>query len=341
MELAPSLRLVPAVLVLILTACTGKGGGPTVVVYTSVDQTYAERVLRAYEAASGVRVRAVFDVEAAKTTGLVNRLLAEKDRPQADVWWSGEFAQTVELANKGVLESYASPAAAGIPAAYRDSENRWVGFGGRARVLLVNTERVRPGEEPKSIFDLTAEEAAAEMVGMAYPMFGTAATHAAALYAALGAERARTYYRALRDRGITLLDGNSVVRDQVADGRLAWGITDTDDACGAVERGAPVRLVFPDQGPEDLGTLVIPNTVALVAGGPHPEEGRRFMDYLLQPEREAELMQAGWLQLALRPTDVRLSCPETTNVKGMAVSLAEVAAHIEEAKSDMAAIFVR
>lgn len=325
----------------VVAGCATKPTSAAVVVYTSVDQVYAEKVFAAYETATGVDVRPVFDVEAAKTTGLVNRLLQERERPQADVWWSGEFAQTAELAAKGVLAPYASPAAADIPAEYRDPENRWIGFGGRARVFLVNTRRVASGQEPKSIFDMLSDRTPASAIGMAYPMFGTTATHAAALYAALGPEPARQFFQSLRNRGIVLLDGNSVVRDQVADGRLAYGITDTDDACGAVARGAPVRLVFPDQGPDQLGTLIIPNTVALVAGGPNPVEGKRFIDYLLEPQREAELMTAGWIQLALRPTTIKLDCPPAGTIRGMEVSLSDVAAHIEEAKADMAKIFVR
>ena len=75
--------------------------GQQVVVYTSVDQNFAEPILAEFEAASGIDVQPVFDVEAAKTTGLVNRIIAEKDRPQADVWWSGECAQTIDLARLG------------------------------------------------------------------------------------------------------------------------------------------------------------------------------------------------------------------------------------------------
>jgi iron(III) transport system substrate-binding protein len=70
-----------------------KGGeGKTVIVYTSVDQVYSEPVFRAFEKERGVKVLPVYDVEATKTTGLVNRLIAEKARPQADVFWSVEFS---------------------------------------------------------------------------------------------------------------------------------------------------------------------------------------------------------------------------------------------------------
>jgi hypothetical protein len=49
-----------------------------ITVYTSVDQEFAEVILKEAEAALGQPVRAIFDAEAAKTVGLERRLLAEK-----------------------------------------------------------------------------------------------------------------------------------------------------------------------------------------------------------------------------------------------------------------------
>jgi len=111
-----------------------------VVIYTSVDQVFSEPILDRFQEETGIIVKAVYDVEAAKTTGLVNRLIAEKGNPLWDVWWNGEIAQTVLLKNKGILTPYFSPEAASIPNEYIDPENYWTGFGGRARVCLVNTE---------------------------------------------------------------------------------------------------------------------------------------------------------------------------------------------------------
>ena len=328
----------------------GCGGSPDgaseaseVVVYTSVDQHFSEPVLRAFEAETGVRVRPAFDVEAAKTTGLVNRLVAEGKRPRADVWWNGEFAQTIYLADRGVLAPYPSAAASGLPAAYIDPDGLWTAFGGRARVLVVNTDLVAEGDYPSSMLDLIAPSSPsveASQIGLALPMFGTAATQAAALYAAWGPKEARAFYEAVRARGVRLVDGNSVVRDMVADGRLAFGVTDTDDACGALARGAPVKVVIPDQGPGQPGTLIVPNTVALVAGAPHPEAGRAFIDYLLSEETVAGLVDAGWFQVTLRQVPTAAPCLDTSGVRGMDVPLADVAAAMEAAKADMADIFV-
>jgi len=62
-----------------------------------VDQVYAGPVLKRFEVQTGINVLPVYDVEAAKTTGLANRIIAEAGNPQADVYWSGEFAQTISL----------------------------------------------------------------------------------------------------------------------------------------------------------------------------------------------------------------------------------------------------
>ncbi len=122
-----------------------------VVIYTSVDQIYSEPILDRFEEETGIKIKAVYDVEAAKTTGLVNRLIAEKKRPLADVWWNGEIAQTILLKEEGILERYSSVEAEGIPAAYIDPDGYWIGFGGRARVLLVNTELIDEEDYPSSI----------------------------------------------------------------------------------------------------------------------------------------------------------------------------------------------
>ena len=129
-----------------------------VVVYTSLDQLYSEPIFKQFEEKTGIRVNPVYDTEAAKTTGLVNRLIAEKDNPQADVFWNNEIVRTIVLKRKGVLSPYESPLANNIPAQYKDPEKYWTGFAARARILICNTELVKNIEQPVTIFDLVNEK---------------------------------------------------------------------------------------------------------------------------------------------------------------------------------------
>ena len=311
-----------------------------VVVYTSVDQHYAEPILAGFERETGIAVRAVYDVEAAKTTGLVNRLLAEQPRPQADVWWNGEFMQTILLAERGVLAPAHPEAAKDLPSAYCDADGLWYAFAARARVLLVNTDCLDEPEYPQGLMDLLDERWPAEQVGMAMPLFGTSATHAAALSATLGQQQAMDFYTRARERGVCIEAGNSVVRDKVVAGDLWWGLTDTDDALGALERGAPVALVFPDQdGGRIEGTLRIPGTVALIKGCPHPQAGGRLVNYLLSPETEAKLIADGWCQLPVLAQDTQEPALDRTGLKVMELDLTEIYNSHEIAKTGLTEIF--
>jgi iron(III) transport system substrate-binding protein len=108
------------------------GAGATVVtVYVSTDRVFSEPVLREYERRSGVRVNVVYDTEETKSTGLANRLIAEQNRPQADVFWSNEPVRTLVLKARGVLAPYQSPAARGIPDTFKDHDGYWTSGAGR------------------------------------------------------------------------------------------------------------------------------------------------------------------------------------------------------------------
>ena len=313
----------------------------SVVVYTSVDQVYSEPILRDYEKKTGIKVLAVYDVEATKTVGLVNRLIAEKGRPQADVFWNNEFLQTLQLKKEGVLDRYRSPAASDLPAQYIDPENYWTCFGGRARVLLVNTNLVPESDYPKSILDLLSSKIPAGQIGIAYPLFGTSLTHAAALYGALGRDQAKDFYLQLKSRGVRIVDGNSVVRDLVASGQLKVGLTDTDDALGAIRKKAPVAMIYPDQHDKQLGTLIIPNSVAFIANAPHPLEGQALIDYLVSKEVEEQLILSDSIQIPVRPIRVQPTYLPDGLIRNMNVSFTDIFNQLKPATDDLRKIFIQ
>lgn len=337
--IVPRIPLAPLAVFAALS-CGDGSSSVAVIVYTSLDQPFSEPILREFEQETGIQVKAVYDVEAAKTTGLVSRLAAESSRPRGDVFWSSEFAQTIMLKSRGVLAPYDSPSAEDIPEIYRDPDRYWTGFAARARVILVNTSLVPREQIPRSIFALTQPGWGQGEVAIANPLFGTSATHAAALFAALGPEEAQRFFNSLLQVGVRTVDGNSAVRDMVARGEVKVGLTDTDDAFEALEKGAPVAMILPDQ--DGLGTLLIPNTLALVRGGPHPNEGRRLIDYLLSREVEAKLARSGSRQMPVRDTvSVPPDMSPLRDVRGMKVHPIDVAQQMEPSSAWLKASFLR
>jgi iron(III) transport system substrate-binding protein len=324
---------------ILLAAC---GRAPDLVVYCSLDQQFSEELMKRFEAESGLRLRVEYDIEANKNVGLASRIREERARPRCDVFWSNEFAQMVSLAGEGLLASYDSPSAAEIPATFRDPGMRWTGFAARARVFIVNTTLADPAEI-RTMWDLFDPRWKGK-VAMARPLAGTTPTHMAALFEALGEDEGRRYVetaaRLAADGSLQLATGNAHVMRLVREGQCAFGWTDTDDFNVAREEGFPVAAVYPDQ--EGAGTLLIPNTIAVLASAPHPEAARRFVDWALRPEIEAELASSRSAQVP-----VRAGVPRPAHVvdgrafRAMDVDLNAVGARIEARIAQFQELFLK
>ncbi|MEQ8819192.1 MAG: extracellular solute-binding protein [Sumerlaeia bacterium] len=272
-----------------------------VVVYTALDRQFSEPIFEDFERETGIAVKAVYDSEAVKTVGLVNRLLAERDRPNADVFWNNEIVRSIQLKREGITQAYDSPAAANIPRTFRDPDNHWTGFAARARVICANSELIPDGDYPTGLSALTDPQWRGR-AAFAKPLFGTTNTHAAAIWAIVGEEAFREFWTGALENAV-MEAGNAQARDAAADGAVAWCWTDTDDAFGAIADGKPVDIVYADALPSEAernGVMLIPNTVTLIAGAPHPEEGKALIDYLLSEKVEAKLAQSRSAQIPVR-----------------------------------------
>lgn len=277
-------------------------GRREVVVYAALDQMFSEPLLKQFERETGIRVRAVYDAEAVKTVGLVNRIISEQSNPRCDVFWNNEILRTLLLKRKGLTQPYVSPEAAAFPESMRDPEGHWTGFAARARVIIYNKNLVAEADRPEKIEDMLDARWRGRST-IAKPLFGTTATHAAMLWALWGPERTQTFFNGLRANGVVVAAGNATTRDQVVLGEIPWGLTDSDDASVAMLDGKPVGVAFIEH--EDpagaRGIVLIPNSVCLIRNAPNPEAGRRLIDYILSAEVETALSRGPSAQLPLRP----------------------------------------
>jgi iron(III) transport system substrate-binding protein len=334
-------RLIAACLVLLLAPGCGRSDAPAdsaraVTVYVSTDRVFSEPVLQEYQRRSGVTVNAVYDTEETKSTGLANRLIAEQNRPQADVFWSNEPVRTLVLKSRGVLAPYRSPSADGIPDVLRDPEGYWTGFSARMRVIAYNTKLVSADQAPQSVLDL-ADPKWKGQVALADPRFGSTSFHVAALYAVLGDEKADDFFRRLKTNGVKVVDGNSIVRDLVVRGEVRVGLTDTDDVNVALEAGQPIGMVLPDR--DGMGVPVMPNMVSLIRGAPHAEEGQRFIDYLLSADVERMLAQSEAVQIPLHQgVPGPKNMPAINSFKPMTLDYSKAAARVEDVTARLASI---
>src|SRR5438128_9121190 len=129
--------VVTLALIPILTSCKATSSR-TVVVYVSEDQVFSEPILKTFERETGITAKSVFDTEESKSTGVMNRLIAEKDNAQTDVYWANEPVRADALKQRGVSAPYVSSSAEGIADQFKDPDHYWTGFSARARLLLIN-----------------------------------------------------------------------------------------------------------------------------------------------------------------------------------------------------------
>ncbi len=278
-------KLLAIFLIIFMVSCNAKQ--EEVVVYTSVDQVFSEPILKDFEKETGIKVKVIYDTEETKSTGVLNRLIAEKDNPQCDLFWSGDPIRTIVLKNKGITTAYSSPNADEISPVYKDKDHQWTGFSARARVLIYNKDLLSEEQVPKSIFDLTKADYKGKFA-IANPLFGTTTFHIAALFTTMGDEKAKQFLADLKTNSIVIATSNGDVKKRVVSGEVACGLTDTDDAFEAINEGANIGIVFLDQD-SGFGSLVMPNTLCLIKKSPNGENAKRLADYLLSKQTEAKL----------------------------------------------------
>lgn len=323
---------------LALPACMG-GGEDDVVLYVSADSYVAEAVIDRFEETTGLSVAVVGDTEGTKTTGLAERLRAEADNPRADVFWSSECFMMIQLSEEGVLAPYESDAMQDWPGP-RDSEGLWYGFAERARVIVYAPDRVSEDELPQT-WSALSQQPYRDRIVMADPRFGTTRGHLGAIMWYFRREFGTddgydAWLQGLAANNVRLLtSGNAGVVRAVASGEADFGLTDTDDVWAARRSGMNVDLIYPAHGlpgESSTGTLLIPNTVARIRGGPNPDAAAELIDFLLSAEVERILAESDSHNIPVRD-EVAAEYSEYAVEHRLAVDYTEAAALMDEAVS--------
>ena len=303
-----------------------RGSANTVVVYVSHDQVFSEPILKDFEKDTGIKVRAVFDTEETKSAGVMNRLIAEKDNPQADVYWANEPIRAEVLRQQGVAAPYRSPSAEGIPAAFRDPDGFWTGFSARARMLIVNKSVTL---KPASVFAYADSRWAGRAL-IAHPLFGTTTAHIAALFATLGDEKAKTFMEQMKRNGVHISASNGDSADQVAAGTYAFAMVDSDDIASRIKQGRAVEGIYPDQQEGGIGCFIVPNAVVLIKNAQHARQAMQLIDYLLSRQTEKKLAFSDAAQIPLHAgVETPPQVVQLEKLKVMTVNYADVAAKMQ------------
>lgn len=256
------------------------------VIYSGRKESAIKPVVELFERKTGAKVV----LKIGKTSGLANEILQERQRPRADIFIATEAGVCEVLAREGVLDPYVPARGRSIPPEYKSSKGFWTGISGRARVILYNKGLVRDEEVPNSVLDL-ADAKWKGKVAIAGTLERTTLSWLTALVHVMGEAKAKAYIDGLLRGGLTILPDNSDVWRGVGSGEFALGLTNSPNYHLALKAGFPVGVVYPDQGPTSMGSLVNPNAVAILKGAKNLPEARRFVDFILSQEAQAILVR--------------------------------------------------
>ncbi len=251
----------------------------TIVVYTSRAEALFKPVVAAFnEEYPEVTVTLL----TGQATELAARLLEERNNPRADVYISTDMLNMLSLADEGVFEPNPSSAVMSVPAEFRAEDASWVALTLRLRVIMYNTNLVQPDELPQSVLDLTDAKWKGQ-VGSSNSTNASMIAHLAVLREQLGDAQTEAFIKGLVANETQFFGGHTDVRKAVGAGELKLGLVNHYYYHLSKAEGAPVGIVYPDQGDGQIGMPVNTTNAAIVKGAPHADLARLFIDFMLSP----------------------------------------------------------
>jgi iron(III) transport system substrate-binding protein len=264
-------------------AAVGEAGEPTtgeLIVYTSRAESLFKPVIEAFNAVYP-------DIKVTTLTGsngeLAAKLLEERANPQADLLINSDTLTMESLAAEGLFAPNDSPAVAAVSESYRAEDGNWVALTLRPRVIMYNTDLVTAEEAPKTMLDLTDPKWQGQ-IGAADSRNGAMVAQLVAMRHLQGEETMNAFVQGLVANETQWFGGHTDVRKAVGAGELAVGLVNHYYYHLSNAEGAPVGIVYPDQGEGEMGLIVNSTNAGIIDGARNPELARLFVDFMLSPE---------------------------------------------------------
>lgn len=251
------------------------------VIYSGRSEPLIVPVIQLFQQQTGIRVT----LQSGAATALANLILQEQPNPRADVFIANDAGTLEFLKLKDALQPYLSEQTRKIPEQFRARDGSWLGVSGRSRVLMYNTKLLRPEELPKSVFEL-GDPQWKNKIAMATTRNESVIAWVTALRLLKGDAFTKEYLLKLKANGIVTLNGHTDVRRAVGRGEFALGLVNHYYYHLELRDGSPVGVIYPDQGPNDIGVLVNVAGAALIKNAKRVREAQRFLDFLAAPEAQ-------------------------------------------------------
>lgn len=283
-----------AALAIVVTACVADEARPTdgpeqaeqssvadpgsdeLTIYSGRSESLVGPLIERFEAVTGIKVR----IRYAGTAELASAILEEGDRSPADVFYSQDAGALAALAEGGALAPLPDDVVDQVPETFADAAGRWIGASGRARVLVISTERVP--DPPDSVFDLVEPEWRGR-VGWA-PTNASFQAFVTAMRQIHGEDATEAWLRGMLANDVVEYPKNSPIVQAVGNGEIDIGLVNHYYLFRFIVENPefPIANHFTDPGA--AGGLVNVAGVAVLESSRNRENALRFVRFLLSEE---------------------------------------------------------
>lgn len=272
--------------------------------------------VEAFEKKFGIKVL----MKSGKSAEMVNTIIEERANPQADIVILTDAGNLQKLSEEELLIPYTSEQTQKIPAKYRSPKNDWVGVSGRARVIMYNTDLLKPEELPKTFLELT-DSKWKNKIAAPSSLEASWIAQISALRIIKGEKVAEEFLTGLKRNNLKVMESHTQVRKAVGNGEVALGLVNHYYYHLQKAEGSPVGVIYPDQGVEDMGLLVNTAGVGIVKGAKNLEAAKKFIDFLLDKEAQNIFADANF-EYPLLPEVKAL--PEVKSLEGLKIAEIEL-----------------
>ena len=282
--------LVAALLFCLLFGALSAHAAGKLVVYSPNSEGIINTVIPAFEKKYGVEVELI----SAGAGELIKRLQSEKNNPYGDIDFGG-VNYAIYKSNPDLFEEYVSSNDTKLPDAFQNKTGFYTNYTINGSCLLINKE-LTAGMKITGYQDLLQPELKGKIATADCATSSSAFAHLTNMLLAMGGYEDETAWGYVADLikqwDGKVLSGSSAVYKGVAAGEYAVGLTYEDPCVTLIAQGAPVEIVYPEEG-----TVYLPSAVAIVKGAPNMENAKLFVDFLIS----AECQQLFGDNLTIRP----------------------------------------
>ncbi|EGL82616.1 extracellular solute-binding protein family 1 [Caldalkalibacillus thermarum TA2.A1] len=308
------------------------------VVYSARNEKFVQPLLDKFAEETGITVRALHGDD-----GTVQRIIEEANNVQADIFISNDIGAMEYLRLQGLLEGWEPKGVESIDEKFRAEDNSWIGLSARSRGFIYNKDLISEEEMPKTMEELADPKWAGQFM-ITRGGNGSMVAHVSALRYEWGDEKTKEWLSKVKDNAGAITEGHGDIRRAVGAGEYKFGLVNNYYYHQQLNEPEDnnVGFIYPDQGEGEMGVFVNAAGVALIKGGPNPDNAKAFIEWLLTEEGQREFSYES-MEVPLNPNvQTREEAARISDYKVMDMPLRELGkvwedtrALIEEAGLDL------